>query len=475
MNMKSLMIGLAAAFAAAGTLVADEPEVVNYLGLEGAPKVSGCRDLSIDYPSPFTNALAWSDGQLPHYGPVYVVGKTNGANSMIWTPIYKTATTYDMFKTLILTEGSVLNIRHASGKAAIFNDLRVEGSETVSIWSPKADVTRLGGRLSIANGSTLNISAYNSDAIYVDSNVSGSGLIYFIPQSGTTAYKCHYRINGDNANFVGKIQVSTRYATPTFESSTSLTVTNAASLGGTLSGELSETYNALSLYKMSVLNVSGRDMTFPADSNRGLLVAGGGARINVPETSGTCTLNWPVTLAKSSHFYKEGAGHLVLGNTLHFLNKNGNFLTSSVSGVDCDYYIDIREGTIAVTDVHAMNGAHIAFSNETAFVMSVDLPDGALKTYGLRCDKARYAPLATTMPIRLRASTGAGLSEGRYVVSLVTVPNTYAADVESKLSIEELPARYRLLGITSAAAEGLSGATTFKAEIVRRGMTFCLR
>ena len=37
MNMKSLMIGLAAAFAAAGTLVADEPEVVNYLGLEGGP------------------------------------------------------------------------------------------------------------------------------------------------------------------------------------------------------------------------------------------------------------------------------------------------------------------------------------------------------------------------------------------------------------------------------------------------------
>ena len=473
MNMKSLMIGLAAAFAAAGTLVADEPEVVNYLGLEGGPSsASACRDLTKDYPSPFTNALAWSDGQLPHKGATYVAGQINGKDSVLWTPIYRVDTTYDMLDTLVL-DGCYLCIRHTSGKSARFNDLRV--TKDSAIWVPNTDTTILNGKLTVGDDVVLSLASYNNRKLRVDSDIYGSGDIKCNSQAGTSAYGASFSFFGANANFLGKIQVSTRYDTPTFEHSTSLTVTNAACLGGTLSGELSETYNALQLMNMSVLNVSGRDMTFPADSNRGLLVAGVGARINVPETSGTCTLNWPVTLTKSSHFYKEGAGHLVLGNTLHFLNSKGNFLTSTVSGVDCDYYIDIREGTIAVTDVHAMNGAHIAFSNETAFVMSVDLPDGDMKTYGLRCDKARYAPLATTMPIRLRASTGAGLSEGRYVVSLVTVKDAYAADVAEKLSIEELPARYRLLGITPVAAEGLSGATTFKAEIVRRGMTFCLR
>lgn len=472
MNTKSLMISLAAAFAAAGTLVADDPETVNYLGLDNSPSASKCRDLSIDYPSPFTNALAWSDGQLPHKGATYVAGQIDGANSVLWTPIYRVDTTYDMLDTLVL-DGCYLCIRHTNNKAAIFNDLRVASNS--AIWVPNND-TVLGGKLTVESGAMLSLASYNNRHLRVRSDISGLGTIRCSSQTGTSAYKAFFSFLGANTNFFGKIQMRSSYSPQTFDHCTTLYITNAVGLGGNLA---EFKYDALNLTRMSKLVANAADIVLPASANRGISIGVNSAQIDVPVADRTFTVNWPITLGAYT-LYKEGPGHLVLGQPLRFTSvAEGTSDTAAdskenpISGKT--HKVDVKAGTVSVTDCNALNGAKIAFSNETAFVMSVDLPDGDMKTYGVRCDKALYAPLATTMPIRLRASTGAGLSEGRYVVSLVTVLNTYAEDVESKLSIEELPARYRLLGITSAAAEGVSGATTFKAEIVRRGMTFCLR
>ena len=474
MNMKSLMICMAAMIV---TQVACSEEIryVAYPGSSHPSSASACRDLNTDWPSPFTNAVCWSDGLQPHKGATYIAGKIDGADSTLWTPIQSVDTTYDMFDTLVLESGCILCIRHTHKKAAIFNDLRIAGD--TSIWLPNnGGTTVIGGKLTVQDGVQLILASYNSRLFRVDSDISGGGNIRLASQGGTSAFKAIFALYGANTDFLGKIQVRSSFKPPTFDNCTTLYITNAIGLGGNLP---EFKYDALNLTRMSRLVANASDIVLPASANRGISIGANNGRFDVPVADRTFTVNWPITLGAYT-LYKDGPGHLVLGQPLRFTSVAEGTSDSAADSKENPisgktHSVDVREGTVSVTDCNALNGAKIAFSNETAFVMSVDLPDGGMKTYGVRCDKALYAPLATTMPIRLRASTGAGLSEGRYVVSLVTVPNTYAADVESKLSIEELPARYRLLGITSAAAEGLSDATTFKAEIVRRGMTFCLR
>lgn len=441
----------------------------------GAASASPCRDLAVDWPSPFTNVVAWSDGLVPHRGPVYVAGKINDAATVLWTPIQSVDTTYDMFKTLELEGGCTLCIRHWSRKRATFEDLRITGD--TDIWGANVEVTELGGKVWIADDKTLSVSTYNNRKFEVHSEISGNGDLQCITQIGTSSPQGIYRLYGMNTNFHGKVLVSMRTSSDTpaaLEARFStLVITNALNLGGALD---SFAYDALKLRKKSKLYAAAPDIVLAADSNRGILIGTGDGRIDVPEASGTLTVNWPLVLTTSVHFYKEGGGHLVLGNTLRFLNKNGNFITSTAAGTDCTYNIDIREGTVAVTDSHAMDGAYIAFSNDTAFVMSVGIPDGDLKTYGLRCDKTRYdTPLATTMPIRLRADAGARLTERQYLVSLVTVKSAYADDVEEKLSVVECPANYKLVGISRVAAENVASAVTFKAEIVRKGFVISFK
>lgn len=473
MNMKSLMICMAAMIV---TQVACSEEI-RYVAYPGSshPSASNCRDLNTDWPSPFTNAVCWSDGLQPHKGATYIAGKIDGADSTLWTPIQSVDTTYDMFDTLVLESGCILCIRHTHRKAAIFNDLRIAGD--TSIWLPNnGGTTVIGGKLTVLDGVQLIFASYNSRLFRVDSDIFGGGNIRLASQNGTSSYKAYFSLYGINTNFLGKINMRNSYSPQTFSNCSTLTITNAFNLGGNLEAF---TYDALNLTRMSKLIAADYDIVLPASANRGISIGVNGGQISVSDAARTLTVNWPITIGAYT-LYKEGLGRLVLGRPLRFTSLAEATSTSAADSKENPisgktHSVDVREGTVSVTDCNALNGAKIAFSNETAFVMSVDLPDGDMKTYGVRCDKALYAPLATTMPIRLRASTGAGLSEGRYVVSLVTVLNTYAEDVESKLSIEELPARYRLLGITSAAAEGLSGATTFKAEIVRRGMTFCLR
>ena len=462
-----------AALAVAWFAQADEPEPIRYeaypesypAGSNGNASASPCRDLANDWPSPFTNAVCWSDGLVPHTGATYIAGQVDGKNSVLWTPIKSEDTTYDMFDTLVLTNGCTLCIRHTSGTKAIFNDLRADGD--AYIYCANVNRTILGGGLYIADGAELGIASYNSRTFRVNSEISGSGTIAFNTQIGTTAYSAGYELYGVNENFRGKISVSSRAGTDATLNSkySTLSITNAAALGGSLP---TFAYDALTLRYKSVLNVGARNIELPADANRGILISTSGARINVSD-GGKFTVNWPLVLTKSVHFYKEGAGHLVLGDTLHFLNKNGAYITSTVSGTDCEYYIDVRDGTLSVTDSHAVDGAYVAFSNDTALVVSVDTANADLKKYGVRCDKTRYGtPFVTDVPIRLVAD--GALTEGTYSIPLVTVKSTYAEDVAAKLNVSLGFRGYELTDVRSAAADGVSNATTFYADIRKKGL-----
>jgi hypothetical protein len=288
-----------------------------------------------------------------------------------------------------------------------------------------------------------------------------------------------------NTNFYGKVTVSmgsTKVNTGTLEGNFStLTITNAASLGGKLEPYLVNekvpfTYNALTLTKMSKLRVTAPNIVLPADSNRGMFISTYSGRIEVPESAGTLTVNWPITLQNGVHLYKEGAGHLILGNQLWFLNNGGSFLANEVTGASGEkYYIDIREGSVSATHCNAMNGAYIAFSNNVEMVMWADTTDANIRKHGIRLEKARGAtPLATEMPIRLSASDINNFTESSYKIPLVTVKTAYAEDVASKLKVTLDIKGYRLADITSATSE-VSRATTLYANILHNGLVISVR
>ena len=346
-------------------LADDSEEIVRYsaypenapINSKGLISPSMCRDLNNDWPSPFTNGVAWSDEVAPHRGPTYVAGKIDDADSVLWTPIQSADTTYSMFKTLVLEEGCTLFIRHQDAKRATFEDLRIAGN--AEIWGPDVSRTQLGGNLWIADGARVLICTYKNRTFNVLSELSGLGEIRFYTENANNnLYKANYGLYGMNANFYGKILVTTRATTSADFTSwySTLTVTNALSLGGKLD---SFSYDALKLLYKSKLSVAAPDVVLPAEANRGINVRSGGGRIEVPASSGTLTVNWPITLMKSTHLYKEGAGRLVLGSALRFLDRNDNFVDTSIDS-RCTYYIDVLEGEAAVTDCDAFNGAKVA-------------------------------------------------------------------------------------------------------------------
>ena len=470
------------ALAVAWPALADDPAEIRYesypssypTGSGGNVSASACRDLKNDWPSPFTNAVCWSDGLVPHTGATYIAGQVDGKDSVLWTPINSVGTTYDMFDALVLTN-CTLCIRHVSNAKAIFNDLRAEGS--AYIYCADVNRTILGGKIHITDGAELGIASYNSRSFQVDSEISGGGTIAINTQIGTSSYRAYYQLYGANTNFLGKISVSTRAtSSATFDTGYStLAITNAAALGGTLPAFA---YDALTLKYKSLLDVGARNIVLPSDANRGILISSGGGRINV-SSGGTLTANWPLVLTKSVHFYKEGAGHIVLGKPLEFLNRNDAYVgitpgTATGNNNNIFYYVDVRQGTLAVADSHAVNGACVAFSNNTALVVSVDTANADLKKWGVRGDKTRYGtPFTTDVPIRLVAE--GALPEMTYSVPLVTVKDTYAEDVAEKLKVSLGFRGYELTGVRAAAADGVSTATTFYADIRKKGIVIIFK
>jgi hypothetical protein len=199
----------------------------------------------------------------------------------------------------------------------------------------------------------------------------------------------------------------------------------------------------------------------------------------VSDPSGSLIVNWPITIGNKRYLYKEGKGHLVLGNGLKFLNKAGTHrgdIPGTSDEKDVFYYIEVKAGTISATHVDAINGACVAFSNDTALVMNVDATNAGIKKWGLCCDKTRYASaLSTDIPIRICASDIKNITESKYRIPLLTVKDAYAEGDFAKLKVTVDIPGYRLNEITSAAADGITKATTFYADILHNGLVISVR
>ena len=210
---KKLIIAAMSVCAITGAIAEEPPEAgtVCYTGLPDGLSVTinikSLRELTGGVPSPFNAADAWADGKVPHKGPVYEAGRVQveGVNkdSHLWTPytISDADTVYDMFSTLVLKTGCTFWPCHRGKGAAVFNDLRVDG--TPSIYGVNNAVT-LAGKISIPQGSELKICAYNNRRFNVNSDLYGDGVINMYPQDGTSAKRSYYSLKGNNGSFFWK-------------------------------------------------------------------------------------------------------------------------------------------------------------------------------------------------------------------------------------------------------------------------------
>ena len=127
---------------------------------------------------------------------------------------------------------------------------------------------------------------------------------------------------------------------------------------------------------------------------------------------------------------------------------------------------------MAVTDCDALNGANVAFSNDTVLAMSILPSDSNLRKYGVRLDKTS-SPLATDLQIRLESPSGS-LTEDVRNVSLLTVKAADEADIAEKISVELNVQGYRLVRVTSVPGDE-ADTVTFKAKITNKGLVISFR
>lgn len=463
-----------------------EPDKVYYLGSDSFPTLGDMRDKTVDAltewypskPSPMGMAESWSDNELPHSGPVYVARATNGCD-VLWTPFQTSSTVYDMFKTLVLTGGIKLFLFQASGQTATFNDLRIDGSAEI-LLANNGGSTILDGRVELMDSNTtLTFRSWNGRAFKIKSEISGNGTILLTSFSGTSTTGCSYEIPTMNSNFKGKVVVSSNDGKAS--QYTTVAITNEYALGGALD---EFTYDALHIKNWSCLKYEGAsNLVLSASSNRGILigstVSSDRGCVSVTDPEGVLTVNCPITLGNKRYLRKYGMGRLVLGNGLKFMNKNDVFIDNTAGTSDNKnifYYIEVNAGTLSATHVDAINGACVAFSNDTALVMNVDVTDASIKKWGLRCDKTRYASaLSTDIPIRICASDIKNITESKYRIPLLTVKDAYAEGDFAKLKVSVDIPGYRLNEITSAAADGITKATTFYADILHNGLVISVR
>jgi len=486
--MKKKMITVALAACAIVGVGAEETQYVYFTGeggisvLDGpAMRVNTGTAKNPGWESPITNALSWSDKEVPHYGPFYVASPTNGIDVFV-TPHQTQDYDYNEFRTLILRGAIKLLLCQKSNTSATFNDLRIEADAVKN--TPEIQLsnnkTHLDGFMTIENDASVMFRNWNSMEFFIESEIRGDGDIVFgtIGTGEQNRRVSRYYLCNMNTNFHGRIRV--KKTGNVVSQYCSLSITNEYNLGGKLDSFI---YDALCLTRYSRLIYDGSDkLVLSKETNRGLSVGVNNGLIFVNKESAVFELNWPITLGLTT-LKKYGEGMLILGSALRFTslteassdNPDDSGEIPVTPGKHC---FDVCVGPLSITHCDALNGAKIAFSNNTEMVMSIDLPEGDMKRYGMMCTKIAE-PFATDVPVRLVASEGGSLTEASYSVALCTVNEADAEDVADKLSVVLDVNNYKLGSVRSVVNEKENeedpSTVTFYADVLHNGLVISVR
>ena len=418
----------------------------------------------------------WSDGLAAHEGADYVVANGSATvtgewwNGGLWTfpgesltylggkfatkaqtNVFKRVTFYD--KTLVHPQGYASgDCRHIVLGECNFASGVVSNlvyTETVSQGNKSRRVVDFAGKL------------------------TGEGtLLYSGSLDGQVA-----RISGDGTSFVGAIKnaVTGTDTVPAFVEC----------------ADLNKLLAPRTVFNNQALNAAGNfsgfqvseDCTF-ADNGFALMLSGYCSMISVAEGK-TLTMSGKMVLAPAQTC-KYGSGTLALGGTTCF-SADARETPEQVTVGGNSYTFQLRGGwvkPVAWNDGRAYSRIRFKAVEEGAGLsFDAEPTDADVKKYGMRLvydDSITFASDAMALPIRIDLPETLPLVKGcrkvtsRIAVPVLTVTDACAETIKDRLTVVK---NYRSAkaAITSAAADGLDGYTTFTVTLEPQGLLFVIR
>ena len=413
----------------------------------------------------------WTDGQAPHADADYVIA--NGAWVRTYDYWYLGTWTFPG-ASLTFANGTFVS----KAERCVFNCLAVYGGVGFALYGYQSgdSVHVIDGPCHISSSGTLtfNLSTDKSDRHAVDfaGTLTGSGTLAF----AGSANGLNARISGDASGFAGKILNG---ATGTVSAPAFL---ECADLNALLAPR--------TVVDNTALKASGEysgfhataDGTF-ADAGYALMLGGWDSAISVAEAK-TLTVTGKMILG-SSRTSKHGAGTLALaGKTLYSADAAAKPENTTNKN---SFYFYLRGGwvkPVAWNDEASYYRTRFVVAVSSAgFAFDAAPADAHIAKYGLCLaydNSILFGTDDATLPIQVELPETWALVNGRRVVEstlvvpVLTVTDACAAAIKDRLSLVK---NYRGAKgtITSAAADGLTGFTTFTMTIKPHGSAVIIR
>lgn len=411
----------------------------------------------------------WSDGLSPHAGADYAV--TNGANTMTAASWGGETTFAFAGESLTYANGGGLRTNFATNsfKRLVLNDGFEAKASGYTGGNEKRHV--FTGALELPSGTVAfkgakypTTGAVKWLATYeIAATVTGAGTLSFTGDCGGLTPK----MTGDFTGFDGQVtaNMTATYGTPA--------LVETESLSALMAGRT--TYTRFGLHAEGAYNgflVTEDDVYENANGN--VFLFGDDSILSVAEGK---TLAMKGSLALNATTSKRGAGVLAIGGRVRY-SSNALDDPSSASAK-----MVIREGYVQPLEWNG-GGSYRQMrfqiaSASAGFAFDPAVTDEHVKTYGLclsREDAIEFATGIDAIPAKiLLGADGTRVTE-RIVVPVLTVPD---ALLSGKMSGKELKVVKNYKGakatVTSAAATGMEGCTTFTVTLDPVGLAVIIR
>lgn len=420
-------------------------------------KTSNLKSMS----SALTNAVQWSNGQVPDAAYDYYVGpeesKMSGRALRTRSDIES-----DVFagKSLTVAKSCFLLVMT---DYMTFNDLRLLDGSILAC--PNSGSAHVLGTMSVPWGS-VRLRQYVDRTLFVDAKVTGAAELVLEGWSATGSAKGNYEFKkADMTGFKGTIRITEHPSMPVPNyraKSTNQTLSVSSSAGETQLGGKLDVFNpkALTIERCGTLELDeGNTLNITTNFNRGIYVNGDG-RISVQST--WHTLNITTRLTVNGTLVKDGAGKLVLGGVCVPEGENP--------------MLDIWSNDVVVASSKAVDGLSVKIGENARFILKVNPDDERLCSYGIMMDKAETPFVLddglTTVPFALDWS-GMERPEEAMDIAMLTVASEVADNVESMLPSFASP--FPRMEANLVRRDNGDGTVTFVLRLTPKGFVMVLR
>jgi hypothetical protein len=420
-------------------------------------KTSNLKSMS----SALTNAVQWSNNQIPSENFDYYVGPNEStlAGKSLRTRSDIERDTF-LGKSLTIGKSCILLLMT---EYMTFSDLCLLDGSVLAC--PNTGSAHVLGALSVPWGS-VRLRQYVDRTLYVDCPVTGAAELVLEGWNATSSAKGNYVFkNADMTGFKGTIRISEHPSMliPDYRpKGTNQTLRISSTAGEIQLGGKLDTFNpkALTIERCGTLSLNeGNTLNITTNYNRGIYINGDG-RIFVKDT--WHKLNITTRLTVNGTLVKDGNGPLVLGGECVAEGENP--------------MLDIWSSNVVVASAMAVDGLSVKIGKNAQFVLKVNPDDERLCNYGIMMDKAETPFVLddglTTVPFVLDWS-GMERPEGAQDIALLTVAGESADAVEAMLPVFASP--FSRMEANLLRRDNGDGTVTFVLRLTPKGFVMVLR